>query len=214
MNTTPTDLSRWETRGRWLAGATVAYNIVEGLVATGLGWAEESVALFGFGVDSFVEVGSALIVFWRLGRTDACGVLERERTASRWVAGLLAALGVGIALTAVARLGSGGAAQSPVPAMVVGLVSLLGMVFLWRAKLATARALDSRTLELDAACSRACIQLSAVLLAGGLLQAAVPALWWADGVAALGLAALVFREGREGWRAASRPDFSGGCGCH
>jgi divalent metal cation (Fe/Co/Zn/Cd) transporter len=66
---------------------------------------------------------------------------------------------------------------------------------------------------MDAACSLACIQLSAVLFAGSLLYIALPALWWADGVAALALAGFIAREGWTGWQAANKADFAGGCGC-
>ena len=72
----------------------------------------------------------------------------------------------------------------------------------------------SRTLQGDAACSRICIQLSLVLFAGSLLFLLHPALWWADGAAALVLSGFIGREGLQGLRAAMQKDFSGGCGCH
>ncbi len=88
------------------------------------------------------------------------------------------------------------------------------MAALWRAKLRVGRALDSATVMADAACSRACMQLSAVLFAGSLLFLAAPRLWWADGVSALVLALLIAWEGLGMVRAARREDFDGGCGCH
>jgi divalent metal cation (Fe/Co/Zn/Cd) transporter len=205
----------WERRARWLAAATIAWNVLEGLVAMGFGWQESSVALFGFGVDSWVEVGSAGVVYWKLTSAPGCATTQknRERAATRKISALFLALAVATAVGAVAQLASGNHPDSSIPSLVVAAVSLSFMVFLWRAKLATAVALDSRTLKMDAACSRACIQLSAVLLVGSVVFLALPSLWWADAVAALGLATLIGREGLEGWRASGRNDFEGGCGC-
>lgn len=205
----------WNARALWLARATIAWNVVEGLVAMGFGVAEESVALFGFGVDSWVEVASASVVLWKLTRGPGCATTarERERRATRWISALFLLLAAGTALGATLQLAAGGHPESSVPSLVVSAASLSFMVFLWRAKLTAATALDSRTLAMDAACSRACIELSAVLLAGSLVFALFPALWWADAVAALALAALIGREGWEGWQAAKKADFSGGCGC-
>lgn len=205
----------WERRALWLAQATIAWNVLEGLVAMAFGWDEGSVALFGFGVDSWVEVGSGAVVYWKLTRTTGCKATkrQRERRATQWISALFLVLAVATAGGAVAQLAAGGHPGSSVPALVVSGISLSFMAALWRAKLAAATALDSPTLAMDAACSRACLQLSAVLLVGSLVYVAVPALWWADAAAALGLAGLIGREGLEGWRAASRADFSGGCGC-
>lgn len=205
----------WERRARMLAVGTIAWNVLEGLVAMGFGFAEESVALFGFGVDSWVEVGSAAVVYWKLTRAPGCATTakQRERRATRWISGLFVALASATAVGAVAQLASRSHPGSTLPSLVVASVSLSFMVFLWRAKLAVARAIDSRALAMDAACSRACIQLSTVLLIGSVVFLVAPALWWADAVAAFGLAILIAREGIEGWRATSRVDFEGGCGC-
>lgn len=209
---TPVD---WERRARWLAQATIAWNVIEGLVAMSFGFTEESVALFGFGVDSWVEVGSAAVVYWKLGRPAGCATTRknRERRATGWISALFLLLAAGTAAGATLQLVSGGHPDSTLPSVVVSLVSLSFMGFLWWAKRAAAVALDSRTLAMDAACSLACIRLSAVLLAGSAVYLLVPALWWADAVAALGLAALIAREGWEGWEASGRADFEGGCGC-
>ena len=205
----------WARRARWLAIATIAWNVVEGIVAMAFGFQEESVALFGFGVDSWVEVGSAGVVYWKLTRASECSGTQktRERRATRWISGLFLALAGATAFGAVAQIVSQGHPDSTVPALVVSAVSLSIMFFLWRAKHATAVALDSKALAMDAACSRACIQLSAVLFAGSVVFLLAPALWWADAAAALGLALLIAREGLEGWKASGRPDFEGGCGC-
>lgn len=205
----------WSRRARALAGLTIGWNVVEGLVSMAFGFAEESVALFGFGLDSWVEVASAAVVWWKLTRPPGCATTRRsqERTATRWISALFLVLAGATMVGAVGQLTAGHHPASTVPSLIVSVVSLAMMGFLWRAKKAAAAALDSRTLAMDAACSLACIQLSAVLFAGSLLYLVVPAVWWADGLAALALSAFIGREGWEGWRAAKKADFAGGCGC-
>lgn len=210
--------SEWIERARFLAYITVGYNLVEGLVSMSFGWADESFALFGFGADSFIEVGSALVVLWRLKGEGAGGcasrTLERERRAALAIGVLFLLLALGTALGAVFQVASLKTPYTTLPGLVVSVVSLGFMFTLWRAKLHAARALDSRALEGDAACSLACIQLSTVLFIGSLLFLVVPALWWADGAAALVLAGFIGKEGVQGIRGALRKDFTGGCGCH
>lgn len=205
----------WSARARELAGLTIGWNVVEGLVAMGFGLAEESVALFGFGLDSWVEVGSAGVVFWKLTRPRGCATTQKkqERTAARWISGLFLVLSGATFLGAGFQLASGTHPESTLPSVVISLVSLSIMWVLYQAKKAAAVALNSRTLEMDAACSRSCIQLSAVLLVGSGVFLIAPALWWADAVAAMVLAAMIFQEGWSGWKASQRADFSGGCGC-
>jgi len=202
--------AQWRRRALWLSGLTIAYNLAEGLVAMAFGWADDSIALFGFGADSFIEVASALLVLWKL--LDH-GNLQRERNATLGIGWLFLGLGLGIAGGALLQMTARRHPPTTLPGLVISLVSLAFMVLLWRAKLRTATALDSATLAADAACSRACIQLSAVLFAGSLLFLLVPALWWVDAAAALGLAILIGREGLGMVRAAHSPSFTGGCGC-
>ena len=201
---------QWRRRALWLSGLTIAYNLAEGLVSMAFGWAEDSIALFGFGADSFIEVGSALLVLWQL--LDH-GNLQRERQATLRIGWLFLALAAGIAGGALLQITAHRHPPSTVPGLVIAALSLSFMAFLWRAKLGAAKALDSATLEADAACSLACIQLSVVLFAGSLLFLLAPALWWVDGAAALGLSLLIGKEGIGMIRAARSKDFTGGCGC-
>ncbi|WP_243302160.1 cation transporter [Geothrix oryzisoli] len=200
----------WRRRALWLAGFTIAYNLLEGLVSMAFGWADDSIALFGFGADSFIEVASALLVLWKL--LDH-GNLGRERKATLGIGRLFLGLALGIAGGAVLQLTARTHPPTTVPGLVISVLSLTFMVFLWRAKLRAAQALDSATVAADAACSRACIQLSVVLFAGSLLFVLAPALWWVDAVAALILAILIGKEGLGMVRAAKSERFTGGCGC-
>jgi divalent metal cation (Fe/Co/Zn/Cd) transporter len=206
----------WTAWARTLAWLTVGYNLVEGLVSMAFGVADESVALFGFGADSFIEVASALLVLWRLRGEGSAHVgerLARERRAAGGIGALFLALALGIAVGAVLQLAARSHPDTTIPGLAVSLVSLSFMFFLWREKRRAAHALDSQTLASDAACSLACMKLSAVLLAGSLLFLLAPVLWWADAAGALVLAVFIGREGCEMLRAARRPEFSGGCGC-
>jgi len=200
----------WHRRALWLSGLTILYNLVEGIVSMAFGWADDSLALFGFGADSFIEVASALLVLWKLlGQ----GNLARERRATLGIGWLFAALALGIGGGAALQLAAQRHPPTTLPGLVIAALSLAFMAYLWRAKLRTAKALDSAALAADAACSLACIQLSVVLLGGSLLFLAFPALWWVDGAAALGLALLIGKEGYGMIRAARSDCFTGGCGC-
>lgn len=183
-------------RARRLAYATAGYNLAEGVVAIGAGAAASSTALLGFGLDSLVEVSSALVVIWqfrsRLPET-------RERLALRLIGLSFFALAGWVGLQAARSLsGSGEAEPSPVG---IGLAaaSLVVMPLLVWAKRRTGRELGSATVRADAMQTMLCTYLSAILLVGLVLNATVG--WaWADPVAALVIAAVAVREGVQAWR--------------
>jgi divalent metal cation (Fe/Co/Zn/Cd) transporter len=202
---------------RTLAWVTVGYNLLEGLVSMGFGVSDESVALFGFGADSFIEVGSALLVLWRFRREAACRTEDaalRERRATAGIGWLFLALAVGTAAGATLQLVGHGHPETTVPGLVIALASIAFMLWLWHEKRLAAAALASRTLAGDAACSLVCVKLSLVLLAGSVVFLLAPALWWADAVAAIGLAVMIAREGWEMLQASRRPGGDATCGCH
>jgi divalent metal cation (Fe/Co/Zn/Cd) transporter len=179
-----------------LGYATVVYNTVEGVVAMAAGAAASSTALIGFGLDSFVEVASALVVVWQF---RSAVPEDRERRALRWIGVSFLALAAWITVDSLRTLwGSGQAEESPVG---IGLaaVSLLVMPLLAWAKRRTGRELGSATVVADSTQTLLCTYLSAVLLVGLGLHAALG--WgWADPVAALVIAVVAAREGIEAWR--------------
>jgi divalent metal cation (Fe/Co/Zn/Cd) transporter len=183
-------------RSLWLAYATAAYNLVEGLVAVLAGAASSSAALVGFGLDSFVEVSSALVVIWQF-RSQVPE--QRERAALRLIAMCFFALAAYVSVEALRDLfGSGDAQPSPVG---IGLAaaSLVGMPLLVWAKRRTGRELGSATVVADSKQTLLCTYLSAVLLVGLVLNAAFG--WsWADSLVALVVAGVAVREGVEAWR--------------
>lgn len=182
-------------RAVWLEWATIGWNSVEAVVSITAGVVAGSVALVGFGLDSIVEVTAAGVVLWELNGVAR----ERERRALRLIGLSFFALAAYVVAEAVRDLVMGDeAAESPVGIVMAGC-SLLVMPFLARAKRRTGQRLHRHALEADAAETALCAWLSAILLAGLLLNATV-GWWWADPLAALVIAGLAVREGREAWK--------------
>jgi cation diffusion facilitator family transporter len=184
--------------------ATLVWNFLEGIVAVAAGTLSNSVALIGFGIDSFVETASAVVVGWRLraelrGRSPEAAE-KAERTASRVAGALLLTLALYIVIDGGRRLlGFGGEAEKSLIGIALTAVSLIVMPILGWAKLRTARRLGSGALRADAYETITCAWLSLTTL-GGLGLNALFGWWWADPLAALFLVPLIVREGLEGWR--------------
>lgn len=196
------DRPRLLRRGLTLEYVTVSWNLVEGVIAIAAAAASGSVALLGFGIDSFVESTSGSVLIWRLlaeRRTDDGERIETiERRAQRLVAATLFLLAAYIAFDAVRTLFSDDHPEPSAVGLVLASVSLVLMWFLALAKRKTARALGSRAMEADAFQTTACWYLSLVVLAGVGLNALF-GWWWADPVAAIGMTYFLVREGREAW---------------
>jgi divalent metal cation (Fe/Co/Zn/Cd) transporter len=188
-----TALSR---RSLWLAYATAGYNLVEGLVAIAAGAAASSSALIGFGLDSFVEVSSAAVIIWQFrSRVPE----SRERLALRLIAVSFFVLAAWVTFDSLrSLLGAGEAAPSPV-GIGLAVASLIAMPLLVWAKRRIGRELGSATVMADSTQTMLCTYLSAVLLIGLVLNAALG--WsWADPLAALVIAGVAVKEGVEAWR--------------
>jgi divalent metal cation (Fe/Co/Zn/Cd) transporter len=191
-------------RGLLLVAASVTWMVIEGAVSIASGVAAGSVALLAFGIDSFIELSSDLVVAWRLRaeQRESCParIEQVERRASRLAAGLLWLLAAYIAVDAGRRLlGYGARAEESLPGIGITVAALVVMPLLARAKLRVAEAIGSRALRTDAYEAVCCAWLSATTLAGLLLNAAF-GWWWADPAAALVIVPLLIREAREGWR--------------
>ena len=185
-------------RGRQLAWATIGWNSFEGIAAIASGVVAGSIALVGFGVDSYVEVFSGLVILWRLSK-EAHGEevsARAEQRAVRLIAFTFLALAVGIGIESVRRLASGAEPKESLFGIGLALVSLVVMPLLARAKRKVGVALGSRAVEADATETMLCVWLSAILLVGLVANAAL-GWWWADPVAALGIVYIAAREGIE-----------------
>lgn len=197
-----------------LSWFTIGFNLLEGVVSVAFGVREESFALLGFGLDSFIEVFSAALVLWRFRGEqglDAAISLNKERRATFGIGVLFLLLGTGTIIASSIQWAAGAQPNTTLPGLIIAAVSLSFMFYLWRAKVHVARELDSATMMKDARCSLACIELSTVLLAGSLLFMLSPALWWADSLSAIVIGGLIVHEGVGTVRAARHDDFSGGC---
>lgn len=183
-------------RAQLLAGASVAYNLIEAAIAVTAGLLAGSVALVGFGLDSLVEVSSGLIVLWQFRHRLP---ESRERTALRLMALSFFALAAYITFESGRALLTGHEPDTSRVGIGLAAVSLAVMPFLSWAQRRTGRALGSGAVVADSTQTLLCTYLSAVLLVGLVLNATLG--WsWADPAAGLLIAAVALREGREAWR--------------
>ena len=187
--------SAYRRRAVRLAWATIVWNVVEAVVAIAAGTAASSIALVGFGLDSTVEVMSAVVIVWQFR-----GLAEdRERRALKLIAMSFFGLAAYVAVQAIIDLLGRSEPESSAVGIGLAIASLIVMPMLARAKRRNGNAMGSATVVADSNQTRLCAYLSAILLAGLILNATV-GWWWADPIAAITIAALSANEGRQAWR--------------
>jgi divalent metal cation (Fe/Co/Zn/Cd) transporter len=190
-------------RGLWLNVATIAYNSVEAVVSLVAGVLAGSVALVGFGVDSVIEVTASGAAHWRLRADVDPARRERvERVTLRVIGATFVALALYVAQDAVSALARREHPNESPVGIAVAALSLIVMPLLARAKRRVALAVGSGALAADAQQTSLCAYLSAILLGGLALNAAL-GWWWADPVAALAMVPIIAKEGVEGLRGES-----------
>ena len=197
------DRPRLLVRALRLEYLTVGWNIIEGVIAIAAALASGSVALLGFGIDSFVESASGSVLIWRLfaerRATDDERIEQVERRAQRLVAASLVLLAAYIAWDSITSLLAGERPEPSLVGIILAPVSLVVMWWLARAKRRVGSALGSRAMTADAFQTDACFWLSLFLLVG-IGANALFGLWWADPLAALGMTVFIGREAIEAWR--------------
>jgi divalent metal cation (Fe/Co/Zn/Cd) transporter len=199
--TTPSELPVASRRVLQLQVLTIVWMTAETIVSLGTAWTSHSPALLAFGGDSFIELLSAAVVFWRFRFTLG------EARAARIAGGLLFALAGFVVLTSILNLIGYSEAQRSLVGIGVLLAAAVAMPWLASRKRKLAVVTSSAALKADAAESALCGYMAWIALAG----IAVTAIWnkpWADPVAALALTPLILREGWEAIRTARL-----GCGC-
>lgn len=184
-----------QRRIRWLAAATITYNVIEAVVALTAGTIASSAALIGFGLDSIIEVASAAAVAWQFSTPDH---EKREKTALRIIAVSFFALAAYVTFDAIRALLGYGEAEHSTPGLILAALSLAIMPFLSYAQRRAGRELGSTSAVADSKQTLLCTYLSGVLLIGLALNSLFG--WsWADPLAALVIAAVAVKEGREAW---------------
>lgn len=215
----PADRRRLGRRAQLLAGASVVYNGIEAVIAIAAGIVAGSVALVGSGLDSIVEVSSGLIILWQFRHRLP---ESRERQALRLMAVSFFALAAYVTFESGRALVSGHDPDTSRVGIGLAIASLMIMPFLSWAQRRTGRALGSNAVVADSTQTLLCTYLSAVLLAGLVLNATLG--WsWADPVAGLVIAAVAVKEGWHAWRGDAcscgpvastyDEDPTGECGC-
>jgi divalent metal cation (Fe/Co/Zn/Cd) transporter len=183
-------------RIRLLVAATITYNVVEAVVALWAGRAASSSALVGFGLDSAIEVASAAAVAWQFSAPDH---EVREHVTLRVIACSFFALAAYVGFEAVRSLFGSGDAEHSTVGLVLAAASLAIMPGLSYAQRRTGRELGSRSAVADSKQTLLCTYLSGVLLVGLALNSLFG--WsWADPIAALVIAGVAVKEGREAWQ--------------
>jgi len=182
-----------------LAWITVLYNITEGLVSVFFGFSDESLALFGFGVDSFVEVISGLGIWHMVRRMRQNGSQAPdlfERAALRTTGTAFYILTAGLLVMSAANVYGGSKPEATLWGIIISSISILTMWLLMYYKLKIGRQFNSPALIADAYCTRTCLYLSFVLLVASLAYE-LTGIGMMDSAGALMIAFLSFREGRE-----------------
>ncbi|MGN7969829.1 MULTISPECIES: cation diffusion facilitator family transporter [unclassified Microbacterium] len=194
----PTDDRRHtlQRRIKWIVTATIAYNLIEAIVAITAGTVASSAALIGFGLDSTIEVLSAAAVAWQFTRRDP----ERwEKGTLRVIAVAFFALAAYVTATSVLALVGQVDVQHSTVGIVLTALSVVIMPFLSLAERRAGRELGSATAVADSKQTLICTYLSAAVLIG-LIVNSLFGWWWADAIAGLVIAGFAIREGIEAWR--------------
>jgi divalent metal cation (Fe/Co/Zn/Cd) transporter len=200
---------------RWaniLALITIIYNLIEGIVSVVFGYEDGTIALFGFGIDSFVEVISGLGIWHMIRRMRQNSSEDHdafEKTALKVTGTAFYILTVGLICTALINFYQGHKPVTTLWGIIVSAISILSMWLLIHYKLKVGRQFNSQALIADANCTRACMYLSVVLLISS-IGYELTGIGMLDSLGAVGIAILSFKEGREAFEKSKGVTV---CGC-
>jgi divalent metal cation (Fe/Co/Zn/Cd) transporter len=202
-------------RALLLSIITIGYNIAEGIISVSFGITDDTLALLGFGVDSFVEVISGIGILHlviRLQRATDESPDRFERQALRITGFAFYLLAAGLVIGSAINAYLGTKPETTIVGIIISSVSILTMWFLMQAKLNVGKQLGSNAIIADANCTRTCFYLSFLLLASSLLYE-LSGISWIDILGSLGIAWFAFTEGREAYVKAQKRNYSCDCGC-
>ena len=200
-----TSTDRYWKYALWLALFTIFYNLAEGLVSIYFGVQDEALTLFGFGIDSFIEVMSGigiLAMVIRIRQNPETPRSQFEKTALRITGTSFYLLAAGLGATAIFNIFTGHKPETTLPGFVISLISIAAMWALVMGKRKVGRALNSEPILADANCTLVCIYMSLVLLASSLIYQ-LTGFGFVDSLGALGLIYFSFNEGKESFEKAA-----------
>ena len=189
----------------WLALFTVFYNFAEGLISVYFGFEDETLTLFGFGVDSFIEVLSGigiLAMVLRIRQHPDTPRSQFEQTALRITGTSFYLLAIGLGVTSIYNLFTAHKPTTTLPGFIISIISIAVMWALVNAKRKVGRALNSSPILADANCTMVCIYMSIVLLASSLIYQ-FTGFGFVDSLGALGLIYFSVSEGKESFEKAA-----------
>jgi divalent metal cation (Fe/Co/Zn/Cd) transporter len=192
---------------------TIFYNIIEGTISIFFGAEDETLALFGFGVDSFVEVISGIGILHMVLRMKYAKVMERdsfEKAALRITGSVFYLLTIGLLTGVVINYLNDVKPDTTLPGVIISSISILTMYFLMKAKMKVGKALNSDAIIADANCTKTCFYLSFILLGSSLLYE-IFSIQYFDLLGSIGIAYFAFSEGREAFEKVRTGNLA--CGC-
>ena len=204
-------LDRHWTYALWLALFTIFYNLLEGMIAVYFGASDETLTLFGFGLDSFIEMMSGigiLAMVLRIRRNPGTPRSQFERSALRVTGTSFYLLALGLGLTAVYNVVYRHQPETALPGLVISVISIGVMGALVWAKRRVGHALRSSPILADANCTLVCIYMSLVLLVSSLFYQ-MTGFGFVDSLGAVGLIYFSLTEGREAFERAAGMDDDG-----
>ena len=209
INQTQTSTNKYWQYALWLALFTIFYNFAEGLISIYFGAQDETLTLFGFGIDSFIEVMSGsgiLAMVLRIRNNEDAPRSQFEQTALRITGTSFYLLATGLGATAIYSLFTTHKPITTLPGLIISLISIAVMWALVMSKRRVGNALGSSPILADANCTMVCIYMSVVLLVSSLIYQ-FTGFGFVDSLGALGLIYFSINEGREGGRRLKKPQI-------
>ena len=201
----PSASLKYWTYALWLAFFTIFYNLAEGLISIYIGYSDETITLFGFGVDSFIEVLSGIGILAMVLRIRGHPETSRsqfEKSALRVTGASFYLLVAGLAITSIYNLFTAHKPTTTLPGLIISLISIMVMWALVTGKRKVGGALNSQPILSDANCTMVCIYMSVVLLASSLVYQ-FTGFGFVDSIGALGLIYFSYSEGKESFEKAA-----------
>lgn len=199
-----------------LSFITVFYNIIEGLVSIYFGINDETIALFGFGADSFIETISGIGIIhmvYRIKKNKNSSRDKFEKTALKITGAAFYMLTGLLFISAALAIFSNHKPDTTFWGIIISLISILSMFLLIKAKIHVGKKLDSDAIIADANCTKVCLYMSVVLLiSSGMYE--LFGIAYFDSIGALILAYFSFKEGKESFEKSKSNAHCSCSSCH